>query len=39
MAKKNNNETHVMGQGETLTMRVKRTLFAVIIGAFFYLYL
>ncbi len=37
MAKKNNNETHVMGQGETLTMRVKRTLFAVIIGAFFLL--
>lgn len=26
-----------MGQGETLTMRVKRTLFAVIIGAFFLL--
>lgn len=37
MAKNNNEGKHVMGQGEALTMRVRRTLMAVAGGAFFLL--
>lgn len=37
MAKNNNEGAYVMGQGEALTLRVKHTLTAVIIGAFFLL--
>ncbi|HBA97824.1 MAG TPA: methyl-accepting chemotaxis protein [Lachnospiraceae bacterium] len=35
MAKKNNAEQHVLGQGEALAKRVKRTLMAVAGGVFF----